>query len=177
MFSPRAHGALGGLGGPLGALGGPGGALGGPGGPWGPGALGGPRAPLFGPIWPLLSAAGQHLQCSLHWSPAARDSNLGWVGVDTSGGGVGTTTRHPPTRHPPPTRRLPTGLAGWLAGRPAGILIFFLVFPKCHKKGPGGPGGPWGPYFPYFPPIFGPPGGALGPPYFPLFALKGCCCC
>ena len=79
----------------MGPWGGPGGHWG----PWGPWALGGP------PIFPLFLRCGEHLRCILHWSPTAWDSNLawgvGWVGVDTSGGGVGTTTRRPPARRPP----------------------------------------------------------------------------
>ena len=40
----------------------------------------------------------------IYSSPAARDSNLGWVGVDTSGGGVGMTTRRPPGARRPPAQ-------------------------------------------------------------------------
>ena len=76
------------------------------------------------------------------------------------------------------------GGAGRPAGRPAGRNFdFFLVSPKWPKKVPQGPRGPWGALGALFCPIWAPPwggpwggpGGALGPPYFPLFALKGCC--
>ena len=88
------------------------------------------------------------------------------------------TTRRPPARRPP------TGLAGWLAGRPAGRNFdFFFDFSEMSQKCPPGHQGPWGPIFRYFhicltnfwvplgPPL-GDPGGGPGAP---LFALKGCC--
>ena len=90
-------------------------------------------------------------------------------------------TRRPPPTHPPPAHR-PAWLAGWLAGWPAGWpaenLDFLCCFQNGLKRAPRALGGPGGPIFPYFCPVLGPLGGAwgaLGPPYLPLFALKGCC--
>ena len=109
-----------------------------------------------------------------------------WVcGMDTSVGGVGTTTHLPPAaRRPPPARR-----PGWLAGR-EGMFLFSLFVPKLPRKGPQGPRGPRGAvglygglvFLPFLGP-WGPPGGALGGPwggpgaplFFPSWAAVLCC--
>ena len=91
---------------------------------------------------------------------------LGGWGVDTSGGGVGTTARPPPAR-PPPARRP----AGWLAGRPEFWIFFEFFFGPQNglelcPRALGGPGG-------HFPAILGPWGARffLGGGAGPLFPL------
>ena len=122
-------------------------------------------------------------------------------GVDTSGGGVGTTTRRPAPARPhscvcTTQRQLcvyhtetavcvphrdscvcvphrDSWLAGWQAG---GVGFFgFFFFQNSLKWAPGALGGPGG-YFPHIFALFlgpwGPPwGGALGAPYFPYLGL------